>query len=103
VDEPAAYRAVVEQLLGDPAVTEGKMMGMPALKVGTKLFGGLFEHQLVVKVGKPRASELFDAGRAAPFDPSGRGRPMGGWACVPEPAEDWLALATEAKRFTAAD
>ena len=77
------------------------MMGMPALKVGSKMFGGLYEGALVVKLGNERAAALFESGRATPFDPSGRGRAMGGWAVVPEPAGDWLALAEEARAFTA--
>jgi hypothetical protein len=66
------------------------------------MFGGPYEGRLVVKVGKDRAATLFHSGRATPFDPSGRGRAMGGWAVVPEPTDDWLALAEEAKTFTAA-
>jgi hypothetical protein len=102
VEQPEAYRALVEELRADPAFSEGQMMGMPALKVGSKMFGGLYEDDLVVKLGKQRAAELFDSGRAQPFDPSGRGRAMGGWAQVGEPTHDWLALAEEAKAFTAA-
>jgi TfoX/Sxy family transcriptional regulator of competence genes len=68
MDQPEVYRAIVHELLGDPAVSEGQMMGMPALKVGSKMFGGLYEQELVVKLGKERAAELFDAGRAQPFD-----------------------------------
>jgi TfoX/Sxy family transcriptional regulator of competence genes len=101
MDQPDGYRAVVHELLADPAVTEGQMMGMPALKVGTKMFGGLYEEELVVKIGKERAAQLFESGRAKPFDPSGRGRAMGGWAQVPGPSDDWLALAEDAKAFTA--
>jgi len=41
VDEPAAYRTVVQALLEDPAVSETLMMGMPSLKNGSKMFGGL--------------------------------------------------------------
>jgi hypothetical protein len=103
VDQPEAYRAVIEDLRADPEFSEAKMMGMPALKVGSKLFGGLWEEQLVVKVGKQRAAELFDSGRGQPFDPSGRGRPMGGWAVVGAPSDDWLGLAEEARRFTASE
>jgi TfoX/Sxy family transcriptional regulator of competence genes len=101
VDQPEAYRAPVEELRADPSFSEGQMMGMPALKVGSKMFGGLYEDELVVKVGKERAEQLFELGRARPFDPSGRGRAMGGWALVGEPTDDWLALADEAKTFTA--
>jgi hypothetical protein len=99
MEEPPAYRAVVEELLSDPAVTEGQMMGMPALKVGSKMFGGLSGASLVVKVGRERVDELIAGGRADPFDPSGRGRPMKDWATLREPADDWLALATAAKEL----
>jgi TfoX/Sxy family transcriptional regulator of competence genes len=99
VSEPIAYRKVVEALLVDPGVTETQMMGMPSLKVAGKLFGGLNGDALVVKVGKARADELIASGRAEPFDPSARGRPMKDWARLPEPADDWIPLAEEARSF----
>ena len=99
MQEPPEYRAVVEQLLSDPAVSEAQMMGMPSLKLGTKMFGGLFDGRLVVKIGRERAEQLIAAGRAEPFDPSGRGRPMKDWALLAAPADDWLELADEAKAF----
>jgi hypothetical protein len=100
VEQPDAYRAVVHELLSDPAVSEGQMMGMPALKIGSKMFGGEFEGDLVLKLGRDRAEELIEAGRASAFDPSGRGRPMKDWARLPEPYEDWLELAEDAKAFS---
>jgi TfoX/Sxy family transcriptional regulator of competence genes len=93
-----AYRQVVHELLADPEVSEAKMMGMPALKRGAKMFGGFYDGALVVKLGRARVDELIAAGRAAPFDPSGRGRPMRDWALVAEPVDDWPALAEEARR-----
>jgi TfoX/Sxy family transcriptional regulator of competence genes len=99
VSEPIAYRKVVEALLVDPGVSETQMMGMPSLKVAGKLFGGLNGDALVVKVGKARADELIASGRAEPFDPSARGRPMKDWARLPEPAGDWIPLAEEARTF----
>jgi TfoX/Sxy family transcriptional regulator of competence genes len=92
-----AYRLLVDELLADPEVTEGQMMGNPALKLGRAMFGGLFDDELIVKVGRERAAELIEAGRAQPFDPSGAGRPFKDWAQVHEPPDDWLALAEEAK------
>jgi len=98
VSEPAAYRAVVEALLADdPEIVEGQMMGMPALKAGSKMFGGCFDDRLVVKIGRDRVDELIASGRAEPFDPSGRDRPMKDWALLREPSEDWLALARDAR------
>jgi hypothetical protein len=61
---------------------------MPSLRLGRLMFGGTFDGRLVVKVGRERVVALIDSGRAEPFDPSGRGRPMKDWAQVPEPADD---------------
>ena len=103
MSEPAAYRAVVEALLAeDPEIVEGQMMGMPALKAGGKMFGGCFEERLVVKVGRERVAELMAAGRAEPFDPSGRDRPMKDWARLKPPGDDWAVLAREALAALAA-
>jgi len=102
VDQPEAYRAVVHELLADPMVSEGQMMGMSVLKIDRKLFAGLAEGgALVVKVGRERAETLIGSGRATVFDPSKRGRVMTGWATLEEPADDWLSLAEEAKAFCA--
>jgi TfoX/Sxy family transcriptional regulator of competence genes len=86
----------------DPQVGAAKMMGNPSIKLGSKMFGGLYDGDLIVRIGRERVSELVASGRAAPFDPSGRGRAMKDWAQVPELADDWLALAEEAKAFLAA-
>jgi TfoX/Sxy family transcriptional regulator of competence genes len=101
--EHKLYREVVEALLSDPRVTEANMFGMPALKVGGKAFAGLWEKQLLVKVGAPRAQELLKTKTGRSADPSGRGRPMKEWIAIKEPAaqakQKWLALAEEAKAF----
>jgi TfoX/Sxy family transcriptional regulator of competence genes len=92
-----AYRRVVDELRADPEVSEALMMGRPSLKRGSKMFGGYRDGELLVKLGRERVDELITAGRARPFDPSGKGRPMKDWALVPEPDDDWLALADEAR------
>jgi hypothetical protein len=96
-----AYRALVEELKADPEVSEALMMGNPSIKRATKMFGGLRGDELLVKIGSERVQELIAAGRAREFDPSGAGRPMKDWALVAEPADDWLALADEARAFVA--
>jgi TfoX/Sxy family transcriptional regulator of competence genes len=97
MNEEQPYEVVVAELCADQAVQETKMMGMRSLKLGRKLFAGLRDGELLVKLGRERVDQLIAAGRAAPFDPSGRGRPMKDWALVPEPPDDWLALAEEAR------
>ena len=101
--EHKLYGEVVQALLSDPRVTEANMFGMPTLKVGGKAFAGLWDKQLVVKIGLPRAQELLKTKAGRSFDPSGRGRPMKEWIAIKEPAaqarKKWLALAEEAKAF----
>jgi hypothetical protein len=101
--EHKVYSKVVQALLSDPRVTEANMFGMPVLKIGGKAFAGLWEKQIVVKIGLPRTQELLKAKAGKPFDPSGRGRPMKEWVAIKEPASSakkkWLALAEEAKAF----
>ncbi|MDQ6637292.1 MAG: TfoX/Sxy family protein [Candidatus Dormibacteraeota bacterium] len=96
LQEPPAYRAVVESLLSNPAVSEARMMGMPALKARGRLFGGLADGCLVVRIGRSRVDELVAMAHAEPFDPSGRGRPMRDWALVRQSPEGWESLAHEA-------
>jgi hypothetical protein len=98
-----SYEQVVHELTADAAVVETQMMGMPSLKLGSKLFAGSREGGLVVKIGRDRVGELVDAGAATPFDPSGRGRPMKDWAVIAPGDGDWLALAEEAKRYAASE
>lgn len=71
--QPDAYRALVDELMADPQVSEGQMMGMPALKVGSKMFGGWYDDQLVVRIGRERAEALIAEGRAQPSTPRAAG------------------------------
>ena len=98
MEEPAAYRELVERLLEDPRVSETQMMGMPALKFGGGLFGARSGADLVLKVGRQRVAALIAAGHGGPFDPSGRDRPMKDWIVLAPPADDRLELALEARR-----
>ena len=101
--EHKLYGEIVQALLSNQRVTEANMFGMPALKVSGKAFAGLWEKQLVVKIGAPRVQELLKAKTGKSFDPSGRGRPMKEWIAIKEPAtqakKKWLALAEEAQTF----
>lgn len=59
MDQSDAYRAVVHDLLSDPEISEGKMMGMEVVNVGPKMFGGRSESGMTVKVGRERVAELI--------------------------------------------
>src|SRR5207237_995637 len=73
--------------------------GMPGLKLGTKIFAGLFGDDMVFKLGagsKVHAGALKLQG-AKLWDPSGRDRPFKDWVQVPVVhAKRWGELAEEA-------
>jgi hypothetical protein len=89
------FARLVDELCADPSVTLIKMMGRPALKAGTRMFCGLVDGELLLRLGRDRVDELIAAERGTQFDPMGRGA-FRDWALVPEPVDDWLELALEA-------
>jgi hypothetical protein len=97
------YSSIVNELLSDPRVTEGNLFGVPVLKIGGKPFAGLYEKDLVVKLGIDRVQEMLKSKAGAQFDPSGRNHPMKEWIRIKEPAtqskKKWLTLAVEARSF----
>lgn len=94
------YDELCQTLVAEIGATQTQMMGMPSLKRNGKLFAGFRDGALIVRVGRDRAVELIDSGRAQGFDPSGTGRSMKDWATIGVPTDDWRALAVEAAQFT---
>ena len=84
-------------------MTEGNLFGVPVLKIGGKPLAGLYQQDLVVKLGADRVQEMLKAKAGVQFDPSGAGHPMKEWIKIKAPAsaakKKWLALAEEAKAF----
>ena len=60
-----------------PDVSRGSLFGMPSLKLGKRAFAGSFDGGLAVKLGDDVEHALALEGSTT-FDPSGKGRPMGG-------------------------
>jgi hypothetical protein len=82
-------------------VVQGRMMGMPCLKVGSKMFAGLYGDDMTFKLGGPDHGEALALPGARLFDPSGR-RPMKEWVQVPvEHVSRWRDLAERALRYVA--
>lgn len=82
---------------GEPEVTEGSMFGMRCLKRQGKAFAGGYGGGLVVKLDGPDLDDARAVPGAAPFDPSGRGKPMKAWVVLPLASRDrWDAFADRA-------
>ncbi len=88
------FDAVANRFLGEPGVSEGQMFGMPVLKTGGKVFVGLWEGQLVVKLPAGRVQSLIASGKGSAFAPRA-GRTAKEWVLVGADEE----LAAEALSF----
>ena len=98
-DAQEHYDRVADMLAAGHGVVRGTAFGMPGLKLGTKIFAGLFGDDMVFKLGagsKVHAGALKLQG-AKLWDPSGRDRPFKDWVQVPVVhAKRWGELAEEA-------
>ena len=94
------YEGIAAEITDGHEIVASKLFGMPTLKVRGKAFAGLFGEAMSFKLSP---SDLEAANRipgAGSFDPSGMGRPMGGWVMVTaEGREHWRKLAEQALRF----
>jgi hypothetical protein len=93
---------LITELLGTPDVTppsSGGGFGSHALRVRNKIFAMLVRGHLVVKLPKPRVTELVAAGHGDHFD-ANKGKPMKEWLSLdPDSPMPWLPLAQEALAF----
>jgi len=91
---------LAQQLLAEPDVTQGTMMGYPCLRSNGAFFACVERAtgHLIVKLPGQRVKELVTTGQALPFAPNGRA--FREWAAFPvaDPVE-WRALLAEARGF----
>jgi hypothetical protein len=92
---------LAQQLLAEPGVTQGTMMGYPCLRANGAFFACVERAtgHLIVKLPAHRVAALVATGQALPFAPNGR--TFREWAAFPvaDPGE-WRALLAEAREFT---
>lgn len=96
----AAFEAVVADLAGAGAV-RGNTFGAPAVMLNKKAIACLHGDAMAFKLGRDSAdlAEALTFDGAAPFDPSGLGRPFKDWARVPVGSSaEWARLAEAALR-----
>jgi hypothetical protein len=99
-DGDLLYWRLTEDLLADPRVTRGTMMGFPCVRVEGAFFASLDprSHHLVIKLPASRVGELIASSAGVVFAPSHR--PFREWVAIPAPDEaTWADLLAEAKAF----
>ncbi len=99
----ALFWELAQQLLTEPGVTRGTMIGYPCLRSSGAFFACVERAtgHLIVRLPADRVSELVAAGEALPFAPNGR--TFREWAAFPHPDPgEWRALLAEAREFTGA-
>jgi hypothetical protein len=94
------YDAIAAEITDGHEIVASKLFGMPTLKVRGKAFAGLFGEAMSFKLSPADLEAANRLEGAGTFDPSGMGRPMGGWVMVTaEGRGHWRRLAEQALRF----
>lgn len=92
------------ELMADPAVTRGTMMGFPCLRLNGTFFASVEPKtgDLIVKLPEPRVGELIQAGTGAVFAPNHR--VFREWVAIERyDRAVWGSLLREAQAFASHD
>lgn len=97
------FHAIGQEFVSDAAgVVQGKMMGMPCLKVKTKMFCGYWSDSMVFKLTGDDHKKALALKGAQLFDPSEMNRPMKEWVLVPYTHKSkWRTLTASALAYVA--
>jgi hypothetical protein len=94
------YDAIAAEVTDGHEIVASKLFGMPTLKVRGKAFAGLFGEAMSFKLSPADLKAALELPGAGTFDPSGMGRPMGGWVMVTAAGRDnWRRLTEQSLRF----
>ena len=102
MDANELFWTLADELMEDPDVEEGTMMGTRCLRVNGAFLAMVYHKtgSLIVKLPEERVRELVASGDAEPFAPNGR--VFREWASVPELDEgSWRMLLAEGRAFAA--
>jgi len=107
-DWPGHRTDVVEMLAAmfadDDGIIRGQMMGHPSwfVLVGgkKKLFTSAWEQGITLKLPDELIEELYEEGRARPFEPMGSGKGMRGWVYIERQSIEQLQAEEELIRLS---
>ena len=77
------YEKICSELITKKNVNTGNLFGKACIKLETKAFAAFHKDEMVFKLTVPEQKEIITLKGAHPWDPSGSGRPMKEWICLP--------------------
>jgi hypothetical protein len=97
------YEAIEAELTSKKEVSAGNLFGKACVKLGTKALVAFHKNEMVFKLTAADQKEIIALKGAHLWDPSGSGRPMKEWTCLPEVhAKKWPELAGQALKYAKA-
>jgi len=84
MDADKVFDEIITLLPPTPAITRGKMFGMPCLKVNGKIFACFWEGSLTVKLPVEEVAKALKTTGIIILDPMGNNRPMKEWILINE-------------------
>lgn len=82
-DAESKFNAIAEKLATRSGTMRGQMFGKPCVKTLGKAFTALYKDEMVFKLSGEAHTEALAFKSAHLWDPSGKGRPMKEWVCIP--------------------
>lgn len=79
----AEFDQVIEKLAESDHALRTRMFGMPSASINGKHFAGLYQDDMVFKLGGADHAAALKLAGAHLFDPTGMGRAMKEWVVVP--------------------
>jgi hypothetical protein len=99
----AVFEQVVARLAESDRAVPGRMFGMPCGNINGKAFAGLYQDDMVFKLGGDAQARALSLAGAHLFDPSGMGRAMKEWVVVPNKhSATWPEFGRQAVAYVAA-
>jgi len=99
-DARTIYDEICSALTAMTEAAQGKMFGMPCLKIGSKVFAGFYRDAMIFKLSGATHAQALALPGAHLFDPGGMGRAMKEWVVVPaEHANSWMDYAGAALSY----
>lgn len=97
------FETIAKEVVSEGSgIAQGKMMGMPCLKVRGKMFAGYWRDAMVFKLAGENHKKAMALSGAHLFDPSEMNRPMKEWVVVPYAHKSkWRAFTQNALEYVA--